>query len=148
MFSKESIVSMANGTFKHIDSIIKGDIILNKFKQATKVLHIYTYNDVDSIEIQLDNGTNTFYASPQSIFFCYFRTPEHSLKSQYCPISKAYNNNACLKSDLKMFSPDSDVKITKYITSTPTTLYSLYTSDNSQSYLINKTIISHQPSYC
>jgi hypothetical protein len=147
MFSEDTLVSMANGTFKPISSIVKGDAILNKFKGSTRVLNINTYNNQECIRVQLNNGTNSFYTSPDSIVFCYYRTPDTTLQSEYCHISHVHEVNGYIKSDLKIFSPDSDVSIESYVTSEPTTLYSLHTSDNSQSYLVNKIIVSNNISH-
>lgn len=150
MFSADCLISMANGTFKPITSIVRGDVILNKFKTPTKVLRIHTHNNTPSIRIQLNNGTNSFHLSPNSIFFCYYRTSTNTLTSEYCTISKIHETNGYLKSDLKIFSPESDTNIDSYVdsyvSSEPITLYSLQTSDNSQSYLANKVIVSNIPS--
>ena len=146
MFSKDALVSMADGTFKPISSIIKGDVILNKFYQKCNVLEINTHQNEKCQLIQLNNGTTSFHSSPNSIILCYYKTP-NALKSEYCKLSNAYINNSILKSNLRLFSPDSDVIIEKYIDVENQTLYSLRTSDNSQSYLINKIITTKEPSH-
>ena len=146
MFSADCLISMANGTHKPITSILRGDMIFNKFKVPTKVLKIHTCENQQSIRVQLNNGTNSFHVSPNAIVFCYYRTPNSTLKSEYCSISKVQENNGCIKSDLKIFSPDSDVNIDSYVDVESSTLYSLDTSDNSQSYLVNKVIVSNIPS--
>jgi hypothetical protein len=146
MFSEEALISMADGTFKPIGSIVKGDIILNKFKRTTKVLNKQTHNNQECFRVQFNNRTSSFHTSPESIVFCYYRTPDYTLKSQYCHLSHVYDNNGFIKADLKIFSPDSDVLIESYTLSDPVTLYSLYTSDNSQSYFVNKIITSNHPS--
>lgn len=147
MYSEEALVSMSNGTFKPINSIVRGDLILNKFGKKTSVLKVKEHENEQSVRIQLDNGTGTFYISPNAIVLGYYRTPELTLKSEYAPISQIKENNGFLKSDLKIFSPDSDVRIEIYENSEPRTLYSLTTSDNSKSYKINKIIVSNQPSH-
>lgn len=146
MFSKEALVSMADGTFKPISSIIKGDVILNKFYQKCNVLEINVHQDQKCKLIQLNNDTTPFGVSPNSIVLCHYRTP-NSLKSEYCYISTAYTKNSILKSNLRLFSPDSDVLIETYTDVENQTLYSLRTSDNSQSYLINKIITTKEPSH-
>lgn len=146
MFSEEALISMGDGTFKPIGSIVKGDIILNKFKRTTKVLKKQIHNNQECIRVQLNNGTSSFHTSPKSIVFCYYRMPDYSLKSQYCHLSHVYDNNGFIKSDLKIFSPDSDVLIQSYTPSEEVTLYSLDTSDNSQSYFVNKIITSNHHS--
>jgi hypothetical protein len=146
MFSADCLISMANGTHKPITSILRGDMIFNKFKVPTKVLKIHTYENQQSIRIQLNNGTTSFHVSPNAIVFCYYRTANSTLKSEYCTISKVQENNGYIKSDLKIFSPDSDVNIDSYVDVESSTLYSLDTSDNSQSYLVNKVIVSNIPS--
>lgn len=147
MFSGESIITMANGTFKPITSILKGDMILNKFKVPTKVLKIEVYENESCVRMQLNNGTTSFNISTGTILFCYYRTQASTLVSKYCAISTIHENNGHLKSDLKIFSPDSDVDIDTYENAEPTTLYELHTSDNSQSYLVNKVIVSNIPSH-
>jgi len=147
MFSADCLISMANGTHKPITSILKGDIIFNKFKVPTKVIKIHTHENQQSIRVQLNNGTNSFHTSPNTIVFCYYRIPNTTLKSEYCAISKVKENNGYIKSDLKIFSPESDVNFDYYVIAKPSTLYSLDTSDNSQSYLVNKVIVSNNPSY-
>jgi hypothetical protein len=147
MFSEDALVSMANGTFKSIKLLVRGDIILNKFGKKTTVLSVKTHQVENSIRVQLDNGTGTFYMSPDTIVLGYYRTPELTLKSEYAPISQIKANNGFLKSDLKIFSPDSDCKIELYEIAQQQTLYSLTTSDNSKSYKVNKIIVSNQPSH-
>jgi hypothetical protein len=147
MFSEDALVSMANGTFKSIKLLVRGDVILNKFGKKTVVLSVKTHQNENTIRVQLDNGTGTFYMSPDTIVLGYYRTPELTLKSEYVPISQIKNNNGFLKSDLKIFSPDSDSKIELYEIAQPQTLYSLITSDNSKSYKVNKVIVSNQPSH-
>lgn len=147
MFSEEALVSMANGTFKPINTIVRGEEILNKFGKRTTVLHLKTHPNEECVRVQLDNGTDTFYVSPNTIFLGYYRTPDLRLKSEYSPISIIHENNGYLKSDLKIFSPDSDIGIESYIASEPKTLYSLVTIDSSRSYKINKAIVSNQPSH-
>lgn len=147
MYSEEALVSMANGTFKPIKSIVRGDLIQNKFGKKTTVLSLKEHQNEQSIRIQLDNGTGTFHVSPNAIVLGYYRTPELTLKSEYLAISQVKEHNGFLKSDLKLFSPDSDVRIEIYDNAEPRTLYSLTTSDNSKSYKINKIIVSNQPSH-
>lgn len=143
MFSQDSLVSMADGTFKPINQIKKGDIILNKFKQHVRILKVNIHENQQAVRIQFNNGTNTFHISPNTIVFCYYRLPDNTLKSEYCPISHVHENSGYMKSDLKIFSPESDIAIDSYIPDEQLyTLYSLYTSDTSQSYLINKAIVS------
>lgn len=147
MFSEEALVSMANGSFKPINTVVRGDQIMNKFGKRTTVLNIKTHPDEECVRVQLDNGTGTFYISPHTIVLGYYRTPDLRLKSEYGPISSIHENNGYLKSDLKIFSPDSDVRIESYVSSEPKTLYSIITMDNSRSYKINKIIVSNQPSH-
>lgn len=147
MFSADCLIAMANGTHKPIISILKGDIIFNKFKVPTKVLKIDKYENQQSIFVQLDNGTTSFHVSPYTIVLCYYRLPDNTLKSEYCHISHVHEHNGFIKSNLKLFSPDSDVKIESYVDVEPSTLYSLYTSDNLQSYLVNGIIVSNSPSH-
>ena len=148
MFSQEALVSMADSTFKNINLLHRGDMILNKFKKPTKVLNVYTHTNQQCVRVQLDNGTNTFYTSPNSIVLCHFRLPNNTIQSEYCHISHVHENKGYVKTDLKLFSPDSDVLLESYIDTTEThTLYSLQTSDNSQSYLLNHIIVSNKPSH-
>jgi hypothetical protein len=147
MFSQDSLVSMANGTFKPINEIQRGDVILNKFKRQVRVLKINVHENKTAIRIQFNNGTNTCHVSPDTIVFCYYRLPDNSLKSEYCKISKVHDNNGYLKSDLKIFSPDSDIGLESYVQDEQThTLYSLQTYETSQSYIINHAIVSNIPS--
>lgn len=147
MFSEEALISMANGSFKPINQLVRGELIINKFGKRTTVLQLKTHEKEESMRIQLDNGTGTFYISPNTIVLGYYRTPELTLKSEYCTISHLHQNKGYLKSGLKLFSPESDVQIESYISSEPRTLYSLITSDNSKSYKVNKIIVSNQPSH-
>ena len=146
MFSREALVSMADGTFKPINTIIKGDVILNKFYQRCNVLDINVHQDKKCVLLQLNNGTTPFHSSPNSVVLCHYKCA-NALKSSYCPLSEAYTNNSILKSNLRLFSPDSDVLVEKYQDAENQTLYSLHTSDNSQSYLINKIITTKEPSH-
>ena len=147
MFSADCLISISNGTHKPITSILKGDVIFNKFKVATTVLKIEKHENQPSVRVQLNNGTSSFHVSPDTIVLCYYRLPNNTLKSEYCHISHVHEHNGIIKSNLKLFSPDSDVNIDSYVDAEPTTLYSLYTSDNSQSYLVNGIIVSNNPSH-
>lgn len=139
---------MANGTYKPISQIHKGDVILNKFKQQVRVLKLNVYQNQTVVRVQLNNGTNSFYTSPNSIVFCYYRLPNNTLMSEYCHISHVHENNGYMKSDLKIFSPESDISIDSYIQEEQQhTLYSLFTGDSSQSYIVNKAIVSNTPSH-
>lgn len=148
MFSQESLVTMASGASKQINTIKTGDIILNKFKIPTRVLSVKKYENQPCIRIQFNNGTNTFYTSPNSIVFCYYRLPDNTIKSEYVAVSTVHSNNGYLKSNLRLFSPESDIYMESYIDNNETcALYSIQTSDNSQSYLINNAIVSNNPSH-
>jgi hypothetical protein len=144
MFSQESLITMANGTFKPINTLQRGDIVLNKLYKPTRILKVNIYENERCVRVQFDNGTNTFHLSPNTIVLCYYRLPDNTFKSEYCHISHVHENNGYMKSNLKLFSPDSDILIESYVESSENkTLYSLVTSDNSQSYLVNHAIISN-----
>ena len=54
MFSEEALVSMANGTFKSIKSIVRGDLILNKFGNPI-LLFIFAEQIYKYIKYELKN---------------------------------------------------------------------------------------------
>lgn len=146
MFSEDVLISMANGEKKLLKDINVGDLIMNKFGKMTSVRKIKKYVDYDCIFIQLDNNSEGFYVNSETIVLGYYRGGDDRLISEYCSISDILENKGFIKSDLKIFSPDSDVEIVLHKVSEPKTLYSLITGDDSKSYKVNNIIVSNRAS--
>jgi hypothetical protein len=147
MFSENVLISMANGGKKLIKDIKVNDLILNKFGRVTNVRSVKKYMDYECIYIQLDNNSDSFYVNGETIVLGYYRGEKDKFISEYCSISDILDKRGYIKSDLKIFSPDSDIEIMEYKKSEEMrTLYSLVTSDESKSYKVNNMIVSNRAS--
>ena len=130
MFSEEAMVNMADGTFKSISLIKSRDYIFNKLKNPIKVERIVQ-------KIHLDNGTDPFYITPDTLFLCIYNNG--SFTSEYANIETIEKFNGKLKSSLKIFSKESDTSILEY--NTDLLRKDVYTlelldPDNTESYYI------------
>jgi hypothetical protein len=148
MFSEEATISMADGTQKHIDKIKKNDIILNKLNLPVTVNQIEKYTGHTSVGIQLNNGTGVFYCDPNVKVLCHNIASNGNNISDFCTISSVQTYSGAsskLKSSSKVFSPESDVSITTYDDPSPPhikDLYCIHTSDSTQTFYVNKIIVS------
>jgi hypothetical protein len=148
MFSEEAIISMANGSQKHIDKIKVNDVVLNKLNQPVSVNKIEKYTAHASVGIQLNNGTGVFYCDPSVKVLCHNIALNGNSTSDFYSISDVHTysgTSSRLKSSSKMFSPESDVSITTYDDPTPPhikDLYCIHTSDSTQTFYVNKIIAS------
>lgn len=148
MFSAEATVSMADGTQKHINNIKINDVILNKLNLPIKVNRIVVSVGHISVGVQLNNGTGVFYCDPDVKVLCHNVASDGSSMSNFNTISSVHTYSGIsskLKSSSKVFSPESDVSITTYDDPTPSytkDLYCVFTSDSSQTFHVNKVIVS------
>ena len=146
MFSSDTIVSMANGTFKNINHITVNDMILDKLNTSVRVVRTSVHPEHICVGIQLNNGTGVFYCDPNVKFLCHNILNNGNVVSQYSSISSINEFSGIsskLKSSSKVFSNQSDVSITTY--NDPTDhikkdLYCLYTNDGTQTFYVNKVI--------
>jgi hypothetical protein len=143
MYSKETVIYMADGTYKNIDNIRVGDKIYNKLLRPVIISRITKTDNTPVVEIQLNNGTGVFYASPSSKVCCHVRNPDGRNKVEYCSISTVYSEDGKLKNSMKILSNESDVNFTTYDDSNHSltkTTYSIYTLDSTNSFFINNII--------
>lgn len=149
MFSEESKVSMGNGSFKNISELRQGDYILNKFNDPVKVYSIQKINQQQVLRIELNNGTEPFYTTPDTLFLCSFNN-ENQFVSKYLNIREIKNLNAKLKISLKIFSNETNVNCNGNDNDNNDILiknvYKLTTldQDNTESYFINGVITKYQ----
>lgn len=143
MYSAETLITMADGTFKNINNVQVGDIIYNKLLRPVEISRIHSQTNTPVVEVQLNNGTGVFYTSPNSKIFCHHVANDGSQHTEYCSISQAHGEGAKLKSSMKILSPESDVTYTTYddsnVSLTKTT-YCLHTLDSTRSFFANKII--------
>lgn len=145
MYSAESLITMADGTFQHINTLKIGDIIYNKLFKPVVITRLHIETEVPVVEIQLNNGTGVFYTHPTTKVLCHHVHDDGTQHTEYCAISSANADGAKLKNSMKIFSPESDVTFTTYNdndtnTSLTKTLYCLHTLDSSRTFLVNKII--------
>ena len=148
MISTEGLVWMSDGTKKSISLVIVGDIILNKMYLPVTVTRIHNYPAHLAVGVTLDNGTSKFYTYTECKFFCHITNENNSHVSGFDTIANIVATNGKLKSDSKIFSPQSDVTITNYDnsdTGLTKTLYCLHTNDQSQSFIMNGIIVGIDP---
>lgn len=146
MFSAETLITMANGTIKNINSIKPNEFILNKLRKPVQVKRINKTENTQVVEVQLNNGTGTFFCAPNTIFYCHHTTPQGAHTTQYCTISDAHSEEAKLKNSINLFSPDTDVSITSYDDSNhdlKKDTYTLYAIDESKSFFANGVITTY-----
>lgn len=143
MYSAETLISMADGTFKTINNIRVGDKVYNKLFKPVEVSRVHSSDNTPVVEVQLNNGTGVFYTSPESKIFCHHVHNDGSHHTEYCSISDAHLEGAKLKNSLKILSPESDVIFTTYddsnVSLTKTT-YCIHTLESSRTFLVNKII--------
>ena len=143
MFSGDSKIRMASNNDRNISSIVVGDLIMNKFNKIVKVIAVHSYAAHDSVAVQLNNGSNVFYFSPDTVFMCHHVLNNGSHESHNCIMSEINDNDAKLKSSGKIFSNESDIEIVTYDpTNVPNTLYCIHTNDNTNTFFINNIIVS------
>ena len=148
MFSAETLITMADGTVKHINLIQQNDFILNKLRKPVQVKRINKIPNAQVVEVQLNNGTGAFFCTPNSIVYCHHTTNDGSHRTQHCSISDAASDDAKLKNSISLFSPESDVSITSFNDSNPDLkkdVYSLYAIDETKSFFANGIIITYLP---
>lgn len=137
MFSEDAMVNMADGTLKSISLIESKDYIFNKFKNPVKVNRIIKTSQQIVQKIYLDNGTDPFYITPDTLFLCIYNNGSYT--SEYANIETIQKFNGKLKSSLKIFSKESDTSILEY--NTDLLKKDVYTlelldPDNTESYYI------------
>ena len=146
MFSAETMITMGDSSYKHINLIKVNDIIVNKLLKAVKVTQIHKIIAQAAVGIQLNNGTGVFYCDSSSKFLCHNIETNNSHVSDYTTIEDLHNfsgHSAYLKSSPIMFGSDTDVSITTYDDPTPPhikDLYCLHTNDQTQTFYANKVI--------
>lgn len=139
MFSEETMITMADGTKKNINLLTRGQLILNKNNKMIKVLEVIPYPNRPAVGIQLDNETGVFFTCPNTKVYCSYQN-NNKIIADYLPLHQVNDNNAILKSSLKMFNPSSNVNIVTYDNTDENltkTLYKLITVDNGTSYFAN-----------
>lgn len=143
MFSSESVVKMSNGTFKNINNVNRGEFIMNKMNKPVRVDSI-TSKELHAVGIQLSNGSNVFYATPDSKFMSHTLNNDGSHSLEKSTIFQIHTKGCMLKNSLKLFSNETNVTLSTYDDSDPTltkTLYSISTLDNTLSYFVNGVIV-------
>jgi hypothetical protein len=144
MFSGDVQVTLSNGSKKSIKDVTKYDIVLNKMYKPVKVkkLNVYTVNQ--SIEIELDNETDPFHASENTLMYCRYINAQGIHISEFCPLKNVQLFHGNLKSTIRNFSPESDVHIVNYnVVDGEQILYSIETMDTMRSYIANGIVIGY-----
>lgn len=144
MFSAEALVTMADGTTKHINTIRAGDLILNKLRTPIKVRSITVEHDAHVVVVQLNNGSGIFYTSPNTKFLCHhIDSNQHT--SHFDTIHNIHIDGGYLKNNLRFFSPESDISISSYDDSNVSLTKTVYCiealNDSTSSYIINGVIV-------
>lgn len=139
MYSAESLITMADGSVQHINTIRAGDKILNKLYKPVAVSRLHTVLNATVAEVQLNNGTGVFYTTPTSQVFCHHVHNDGTHVTEYSTIADAYHEGASLKSSVKVYSPESDVSFITFneAISDTKTVYCLHTLESSRTYLLN-----------
>ena len=141
MFSAESMISMADGSTKHINLIAINDTIYNKLLEPVKVDRLHNIQNYTVSSVLLNNGTGVFYCAPSAMFLAHTSHTNGNHISDYLPISEAYSLGSKLKSNGRIFSPESDITISTYEASTPKTVYYIHTLDIDQTFIVNGVIV-------
>lgn len=144
MFTKGTLIKMTDGSHKDISLINNSDYILNKFNQSVKVSKVHVIYNQPVIEILLDNDSQPFYTSINTLFL-YRKIEDNLHESGYISILDICNNNNIikLKNSMKIFSSETDVTIEKcnlndnLIKDT----YCLHTNDSTFTFFANNCIV-------
>jgi hypothetical protein len=145
MFSAEAIVSMADGTKKHINNLSNGDLILNKLNRPVKVRSVTIEENIHVVAVQLNNGSGIFYVAPNTKFLCHHIDNTNHHINHFDTIQNINVDHGHVKSNIKMFSPESDISISSYDDSNVSlqkTVYCIQSlNDSTSSYIINGIIV-------
>lgn len=145
MFSAEAMVSMADGSKKHINTLHVGDFILNKLNKPVKIRAVVVEENIHVVVVQLNNGSGLFYTSPNSKFLCHHTNNTNEHTSHFDIIQNIYADSGYLKSNLKIFSPETDISISSYDDSNASlekTVYCIQSlNDTTSSYIVNGVIV-------
>ena len=144
MFSEEALISMADGSIKHINTLKPGDLIINKLSKPVKVRKL-TSHTANVVTLQLNNGTGVFYVEPNAQFLCHHITnAEHTC--HFDILADIHVHGGYLKNSMKVFSPESDVSISNYDASNVSLTKTVYCiesiGDSTNSYIVNGVIAS------
>jgi hypothetical protein len=143
MFSEETLIEMADGKLKHINTIKPGDLIINKLRNPIRVRKLEVFPNTLVVAVQLNNGTGVFYTAPNTKFLCH-HIIENQHVSHFDTIQNIHTDGGYLKSSMKFFSPESDVSISNYDSSNATLTKTVYCiepiGDSTNSYIINGVI--------
>ncbi len=141
MFGEDAIFTLSNGEFKRADSIRVGDIILNKLRRPVKVTRVHILKNIPVVELQLNNGTNSFRINPELKAFGHFVDRKGGHSTAYKTIKEIYESEGCMKRFLNLFSPSSNIEITSYSEEPTRDVYCIHTVDTDITMIVNDVII-------
>ena len=141
MFGKDAIFSMANGQFKRAEHIRVGDFILNKFRRPVKVTRVHLLKDIPVVELQLNNGTNSFRISPKLKAFGHFLDKQGGHSTAYRTIKEIYELEGNMKCAMNLFSPSSNIEITSLSDEPPTEVFCIHTTEYDTTMIVNNVIV-------
>lgn len=142
MFGEDAVFYLANGQKKKASLLRQGDIILNSMRRPVAINRIHIIKNTPTIELQLDNGTNSFRLSPNLIVFAHFTDKSGTHSTEYTTIKHVYEREGSVKRLVNLFSPSSNVSITSY-SQEPVNqdVYCVHTTENDITMIVNDIII-------
>ena len=103
LFSSESRVLLADGTFQSISKLVVGDILLNKNKKVTKVTNIVKGEKVSMTEVRYENWYTALYCTGNVQVFAQLKDEEPTWVnvSELTSEHSFHSNHECYSSSLQ-----------------------------------------------
>ena len=137
-FSEEATILMADGTYKSIKNIKKGEYVMNKRKKPVRVMANYKQLAEDTISFERDGDVTTIYCTPDQKFPAIYINTAGSTVNELLTLSEMDTKSAKFKNSTRMFSTTSNVVMNNYSgTLVSKDVWSLDVSDNTKSFIMN-----------
>lgn len=137
-FSEEATILMADGTYKSIKDVKKGQYVMNKQKKPVRVMANYKQLAEDCVSFERAGDVTTLYCTPDQKFSACYTNTAGSTVHEKLTVTEMDQKSAVFKNSTKMFSTTSNVVMNNYNgTLVSKDIYSLDVSDNAKSFIMN-----------
>lgn len=137
-FSAEATILMADGTYKSIANIKRGEFVMNRRGRPVRVAANYKQLAEDTISFERDGDITTIYCTPDQKFNAiYTNTAGNTVNALMTP-TEMDTHNAKFRNNTRMFSTSSNLVMNNYSgTLVSKDVWSLDVSDSSKSFVMN-----------
>lgn len=143
-FSQEATVLMADGTWKNINLVKKGDYVMNKHGSAVRVMTNYKQLSQDCISFERGGSVTTIYATPDQKFQgCYQLNTggNNVLMCGYYTPSELDDMSGMFKNTTKMFGTQNNIALNNFNgTLVSKDVWSIDVSGPTKSFFVNTLI--------